>query len=115
MNPTYKRLEATAKRLIKQYGKPSALIRQVKTGPAHHPVVTEQRHDIVLVETGYSMTNRSETLVQVGDKLGIISTAAEAPLQSDVIEIDGKRYSFVDVEPLNPGGLTLLYEFHARS
>lgn len=114
MNPLYRRLEATAKRLIKSYGKTAYLVRQVRSGPPHNPVATTERHEIKLAETGYSMANRNETLVQVGDKLGIISTAGEQPLQSDTVEIDGSRYSFVDVEPLNPGGRTLLTEFHAR-
>lgn len=110
----YARLEATAKRLIAQYGKASALIRQTTSGPPHNPVITETRYDIAMVETGYSLTNRNETLVLAGDKLGIISTAGEAPIMADKIEIDGTRYSFVDIKPLNPGGTTLMWEIHAR-
>ena len=114
MNPTYARLEATAKRLLASYGKPAAIVREERTGPPHAPVVTQVEHPVVLVETGYSLTNRNESLVQTGDKLGLISTAGEAPQLDDVLRLDGADYRFVDLQPLNPGGLVLLYEFTAR-
>lgn len=111
----YTRLEATARRLIQQYGKPAALARDVRTGQDYNPTVTTQTIAIQIVEIDYSLTNRDASLVQVGDKLGLISTAASsAPLLSDRIVIDGITYSLVDLQPLNPGGLVLLYEFHAR-
>lgn len=110
----YSRLESTATRLIGSRGKSAVLVRLTTTGPAHNPVTTPVEHDIKLVETGYSMTNRDTSLVQQGDKLGLISTAGEAPQLSDQIRIDNVLYNFIDVEPLNPGGTTLLYEFHAR-
>lgn len=111
----YARLEATANRLISKYGKQAKLWRTLSTGPAHNPTTEEQYYLITVVETGYSLANRNETLVQAGDKLGIISTSGKAPQRSDQIEIDGEKYSFVDLEPLNPGGVTLLYEYHARA
>lgn len=111
----YKRLEATATRLINKWGKAGTLWRETTSGPAHDPVVTETDYAITLVETGYSLTNRDESLVQAGDKLGLIATDGEAqPQMSDQIEIGGTKYNFVDVKPLNPGGRVLLHEFHAR-
>lgn len=115
MNPLYVRLEATARRLIASYGKPAAIVREERAGPPHAPVVTEVEHPVTLVETGYSLTNRSETLVQAGDKVGLISTEGEAPQLDDVLRLDGADYRFVDLQPLNPGGLTLLFEFQARA
>lgn len=110
----YGNLRATATRLIRQYGKPADLLRDEETGPPYNPVVETKEHPVVMVETGYSMTHRNETLVQSGDKLGIISPEGEEPLLSDRIRIDGSEYSFIDVKPLNPGGTKLLFEFHAR-
>jgi hypothetical protein len=110
----YARLEATATRLIAQYGKTATLIRMTVSGPAHDPQIVETPHSVTMVETGYSLTNRNETLVLAGDKLGLISTAGETPQLDDKIEIDGTRYSFVDISPLNPGGTTLIHEFHVR-
>lgn len=115
MNPLYARLEATARRLIGSYGKPAAIVREERAGPPHAPVVTEVEHPVTLVETGYSLTNREGSLVQAGDKLGIISTAGATPALGDKLRFDGKDYGFVDLQPLNPGGLVLLHEFHARA
>lgn len=110
----YARLNATARRLIRQYGKDATLVRLVESGPAHDPTVTETEYTVRMVETGYSLTNRNETLVQVGDKLGIISTEGEAPQFDDKLEIGGERYNIVDLQPLNPGGTVLIHEFTAR-
>lgn len=110
----YTRLEATATRLINKYGTDAPLFRSTTSGPPHNPVITETEYTVKMVETGYSLTNRNDTLIQVGDKLGIISTAGESPQMSDKIEIDSARYSFVDLKPLNPGGTVLLFEFQAR-
>ncbi|MBN49984.1 MAG: hypothetical protein CMN85_10615 [Spongiibacteraceae bacterium] len=110
----YGRMEETATRLIAKRGKSATLVKFVKSGPAHNPTINENPSDITLVETDYSLTNRNDSLVQVGDKLGIISTAGLAPAMADKIEIDGERYSFVDLQPLNPGGAVLLFEFLAR-
>lgn len=111
----YVRAHATATRLIDRYGKPAVLVREERTGPPHAPVVTPVEHPVTLVETGYSLTNRDSTLVQAGDKMGLISTGGTPPALDDKLRIDGSRYSFVDLQPLNPGGLVLLYEFHCRS
>lgn len=112
----YKRLEATARRLIGQYGKDCAILREVRSGPDYAPVIEDQEYPVKLVETGYSMTNRNETLIQSGDKVGIISTAAAtAPVLHDRLRIDGDTYNIIDLQPLNPGGLTLLFEFTARA
>lgn len=121
MSDFYARLLATANRLIADKGQTVALVRMSTYGPPHNPAGIEARHDIFMVETGYSIINRGQNLatttgplVQSGDKLGIISAAGEAPQMSDKIEIGGVRYSFVDIKPLAPGGTTLLFEFHAR-
>ena len=114
MNPLYVRLEATAKRLLASYGKPATLVREERSGPPHAPVVAQVEHPVTLVETDYSLTNRNESLIQTGDKLGLISTAGEAPQLDDKLRLDGADYSFVDLQPLNPGGLVLLHEFVAR-
>lgn len=116
MSAFYTRLEATARRLIDKYGKAEAIVRISTSGPAHNPTTSETVHDCRLVEIGYSLTNRNETLIRVGDKLGLISTdLAVVPELPDKITIGGTRYNLVDLQPLNPGGTTLFYEFVARA
>lgn len=112
----YTRLAKTARDLIAKYGKNCAIVRETTSGPPHAPVVTQTEYPVKIVETGYSLTNRNEVLVQAGDKVGIISTdAAVAPRLHDPIRIDGEMYRLIDLKPLNPGGLTLLFEFNARA
>lgn len=111
----YTRLEATAQRLIAKYGKPAVVVRETRTGPAHDPSVVQTPYACMVADIGYSITDRDASLVQVGDKVGLMSTSAEiAPSKEDKLQIDGGTYAFVDLKPLNPGGLTLLYEYHAR-
>ncbi|MEQ7866578.1 hypothetical protein ABQ137_08100 [Xanthomonas sp. WHRI 8393] len=113
----YARLEATARRLIGAYGYLTQLERDgAITGPPHNPQQgPPTRHDCKVVELEYSLTNRDATLVLKGDKLGLISTASEvAPTLSDRIVLGNDLFTFIDLQPLSPGGQVLLYEFHAR-
>lgn len=113
--PLYVRAHATATRLIDRYGKPAQLVREVRSGPAHAPVVNPVAHACRVVDTGYSMTNRDSTHILAGDKVGLLSPAiAVEPQMTDALRIDGADYRFVDLQPLNPGGLTVLWEYVAR-
>ena len=118
MTAFYDRLEATAQRLIGQYGFGADLVRAgTPTGPAHNPQPgAPTRHACKVVEVEYSLTNRDATLVLQGDKLGIISTAdlSIVPTKDDDLDIGGEVFHFVDLQPLRPGGQVLLFEFHAR-
>ena len=109
-------MQARIERLIHRIGKPAAIVRIVTTGPAYDPVTEEQAFAITLAETGYTLENRADTLVQTGDRVGVIATDGEVePKLADKVEIDGTRYSFVDLQPVNPGGTMLMYRFQARA
>lgn len=117
MSAFYDRMQATATRLIGRYGYAAQLKRAgAPTGPAYDPQPAQPTlHSCTVVETEYSLTNRDATLVQKGDKLGLISTAIDsAPLLSDQLMLADGTYNFVDLQPLSPGGQALLYEFHCR-
>ena len=119
MSAFYARLLATANRLISEYGQPATLVRPgAITGPAYDPSQgPDVLADCVLVDTEHSLTNRqNQASIEVGDRMGIIAVdgLAFVPALSDRLEIGGERYNFVDVQPLNPGGTVLLYEYHVR-
>lgn len=118
MSAFYDRLEATARRLIRKYGFTAQFVREgAPTGPPHNPQPgAPTRHDCKMVETGYSLSNRNETLILAGDKVGIISTEGLTitPTKDDDLDIGGDVYHFVDLNPLRPGGQVLLFEFVAR-
>lgn len=111
----YVRAAATATRLIDKYGKGAQIVRQEASGPLHAPVLTPVEHECKVADIGYSLTNRNDTHIQVGDKVGLMSTdVAVAPVLSDTLRIDGADFRFIDLQPLNPGGLVVLYEYVAR-
>lgn len=117
MTAFYDRLEATAKRLIRDKGFAATLRRDgAATGPAHNPQPgADVTFGCLVVETGYVLTDRAATSIEQGDKLGLISTELDtAPVITDRLTIDGEDFHFVALEPLRPGGQALLYEFHAR-
>ncbi|HFF6004463.1 hypothetical protein [Stenotrophomonas maltophilia] len=117
MSAFYARMQATAERLIARFGYVTQLERDgAPTGPPHNPQPGEpSRHDCTVVELEYSLTDRDTTLVQQGDKLGLISTAMDIqPGKDDRLLLSGQLYHFIDLQPLSPGGQVLLYEFHAR-
>lgn len=119
MSAFYDKMEATARRLIKQFGYSAKLWRAgTPSGPPHNPIPgTPTQANCIVVETGYSLTNRDDTLILTGDKIGIISTEIAGrlvPTKDDVLVIGSDRYNFVDLKPLAPGGQVLLFEFHAR-
>lgn len=118
MDQLYTRLEALARRLIGQYGKPAAILRQgAPTGLDWNPtpgVVSE--YPCVLVETRTFDHNRDAALVQQGDRIGLISTSvAVVPAMDDRLLLDGSEYHFVELRPLNPGGLNMFFRFLARA
>ncbi|MFC4729096.1 hypothetical protein [Coralloluteibacterium thermophilus] len=114
-NPMYNRLRETAQRLIDTYGKAGSIVREERSGPPHAPVVTPVAHSCRLVDTGYSLTNRDASVVQVGDKVGVLSPDVPVePGLHDRLRIDGTDYRLVDLQPLDPGGVTLLFEYVAR-
>lgn len=109
--------QATADRLIARFGATGAIRRTTTSGPAHDPTITETDYAAIIVTPGYTLTNRDGTLIQAGDKVGLIAMKdlAVTPTMADKVVIESKAYSFVDLQPLRPAGTTVLYEFVARA
>lgn len=114
----YTALQGVAERLIRENGKTAQL---VSVGPPSGPPWDPQpgveiEQNVFLVETMYSMFHRDDSFIQVGDKTGIISTESGVVPELSVhdIQIGGTRYKLVDVQPLIPGPVTMLYKFTAR-
>lgn len=120
MSALYARLETTARRLLSAYGYSATLVRAgAATGPSHAPApTTPQAIGCFVVETSAQFgTLRTEGTVQDGDVFGLMSTEltpTAVPTLADKLVLGGYSYSFVKLEPLRPGGQTLLYQFHIR-
>lgn len=112
----YSDLVEIAQGLIDQFGRSAILVKPgAPTGPPYDPqpgMPTE--HTISLVQLEYSMTNRDSSLIQVGDKLWLVSTAGEAPQQEHTVKDGGLEYQILDVQLLMPGDTTMLFQIHGR-
>lgn len=117
MNFGYAGLQTTAQRLIADFGRTATLVRPGEpTGPDYNPQPgTPTEYTVSLVQLEYSMTNRDQSLIQAGDRVWLVSTAGEAPAQTDTLKDMGKEYQLIDVQPLMPGDATLLFEVHGRA
>jgi hypothetical protein len=117
-HPTYTRLYAVADRLLTDYGQPGNIVTDgAPTGPPHNPQPgAETRTPCMFVEGDNSIQNRPGTVVSQGDVFGYIapSVAVEPTMARRIEAAGGVEMNFVEIKPLNPGGVRLLYEFHAR-
>lgn len=113
--PLYSRLRPTAVRLLGLYGKAATLVALTPSGAPEAPTLTESLVACTVLTTGWKLSRIPASQVQVGDRLGLISPdIGTVPALSHLIELDGVRHKFVALEPLDPGGIALLYEFLAR-
>jgi len=105
-----------ATKLIKDFGKPAiVLMPGDDTGDPYNPQnLPDIERSVTLIETGYSLKDRDASLIQVGDKMGLIAAEGFTPKLDHKIIIGGETYQFVDVQPLNPGGTDMLFNFVAR-
>lgn len=115
----YERLKVNvAEKQIKRFGKVVQIITPgANTGTDYDPVYGDATEsDVYFLETQWKMSDAQKTLVQVGDKLGIIST--EGGLVPDqlinTINIGGEVFQLIVVQPLQPGAITMLYYIAAR-
>jgi len=114
------RHQSTATRLITRHGGAGALVRAGEvTGPEWAPVFgPELVLPVTILETGYQQDYHAGTLIQAGDKLGLMAVSASVtPGLSDRLEIDGREYQMVEVKPVQPapGGAVVAYSYQARA
>lgn len=102
---------------IRDKGRIVQVVKRVNNGSDYMPDWVETDHDVRFLPTNYSLTNRDNTVIQVGDVLGIISTETGVIPEktNDKLKIDGEIYSFVEVKPYNYNGVTdMFYKIQAR-
>lgn len=118
----YDELQDLADELLTEFGKSAKVIRSTSE-PADSTswdpgasAETPTEVDVTLAVTGYTLTDRSDSRIEAGDLVGLISAkglAFELDPQ-DGLEVDGVDYRFVDLVPLKPAGVVVVYEFIAR-
>lgn len=113
MSFDYTRVRGTAERLLERFGQTATLIKPGEMiGPEWNPTpgpATE--HSITVVDENSLRRDLSGTLIGEGVHSIIVSTSAGvAPSQADRIRMGGREYEIVEVKPLAPGGVVLLWE-----
>lgn len=116
-DPLYTRLYATADRLLSKYGKAAQIETDgAPTGPPHNPQPGAPTvSPCVYVESKNEISERPSTVIQVGDVFGYMAPSAQVPpTLARRLLVGPERLNFVTIEPLDPGGLNLLWMFQAR-
>jgi len=115
MSEFYSRLQATAERLINQFGTSATLHKQTAHNPEPwNPVITTEDYTVAVVKSNISVVNRDETLMREGDLLLIMYSDIE-PTLKDALTVDGKKYQIIETNPLKPADTVLYYEILVRA
>jgi hypothetical protein len=113
----YTKAQATAKRLIKRFGRNATLKVLTGSGDAWNPTQTETEQTIVIAVSKYSNDLIDGTLIKKSDKKIYVSTegATIEPKQGHIITVDGLDHSIENADPLSPAGTVVYWEVQARS
>lgn len=117
----YERLKVqTAERLLRENGKTGTIVRQVPPSSPDIPPweidsVAETDHPVIFLATDWTQNLRSTETVEKWDIIGIISTeTGVTPEQNDRFVMGGTEYHLIEVRPLAPGPVTMLYYITGR-
>ncbi|MGV1833943.1 hypothetical protein ACQZ6C_04215 [Rhizobium rhizogenes] len=112
----YAKTRATAERLIARFGQQGQFRRIASSGPDYDPVQTSEDFACMLVDLDYAQAHVGDTLIQRGDRMVYLSTAGLSivPVLSDRLLIGGVEYAIVRIQPLAPGGTTVLWQLQVH-
>lgn len=127
----YSRIQATAKRLIKNYGKPVTLRRMGQGGSydpstgAASPVgapgyFDETRYVTMWDQAGKQVNARygnnvlqdgsDQTLMESNMKWVYMAADGDPPTKQDLIIMDGCTFTIIDLQILSPGGVDIQWQ-----
>lgn len=123
MSFNYARAQATALRLLTNFGADATLTKRVQG--AYDPstgtsTVTETPYTVKAVILNYTRLetgkmNDTGTLVEANDRKMFIQSLTVAPQPDDTIAFDGVTYRIVNIKTLDPAGTTVLQECQVRT
>jgi hypothetical protein len=119
MSDFYTGLQATASRLLVQFGKPMTL--RINTGSVYDPVAqtnapTYTDYPVSGLVLNYAgRTSEAGTYVQTDDKKLLLSVAAAPEPSIGAQVVDGADvYTVQAIKSLSPAGINLLFELQGR-
>jgi len=111
-------IAADAAQGIAEVGYSAILIKNGgRSGPSHNPIIAAgTSHACTVLEKKISQYERANTNISASERKFLVSTEGltVAPETQDKLQIDGKDLSIVQVQPLQPGGVVVLWEVMAR-
>lgn len=110
--------DSVAEPLIADFGKDATLTLNTPAGgsdPWNPGTSGETETAVKVVQTEFKLRDRDGTLVQKDDLLFILSTAGDPDVTlAKTLTVDGVLYQIVQIMPLRPGPVTMLYKVHCR-
>jgi len=109
--------DGTVEPLIAQFGKAATLTQPgVATGPEYDPTPgTPTVYAVTVVETRFSMADKAGTLVQEDDRMFLMSTANDPVTDlKGALTLGGDTLQVINLEPLKPGLVVMLWRVHCR-
>ncbi len=115
---TYLRAQATAKRLIEQYGQPLVVRSEDVSGGYDSngdPLPPQPSVEISGsgVKLDYTISEKESSAIQAGDAKLLFSTTG-SPQVGMLVEIDGEDWRIIQPNPLQPAGVIVMYSMQVR-
>lgn len=115
----YGGLANTAAKLLKDKGQSMIIRRKAVTtkDPAAGTVTTSAPQDFTVhgVLVNYNTQLVADGVVQKGDRQAIIEGGVVAPTKEDQLVVEGRTWTIVDFESVNPAGTPVIYKLQVRS
>jgi hypothetical protein len=112
----YARAQATAERLIANFGQAATLTKTANTSTAYNPTRTATPYACTVAVLDFRNSEIDGTLIKQGDKKVYVSTRglAVVPAVHDTITIANEVHAILAVMPLAPAGTVVYWEVQAR-
>jgi hypothetical protein len=112
----YARAQATAERLIANFGQTATLSKTANTSTAYNPTRTTTTYTCTVAVLDFRNAEIDGTLVKRGDKKVYISTdgLSVAPEVHDTLTIGSEIHAILAVMPISPAGTVVYWEVQAR-
>lgn len=118
MTFNYARAQATAERLIENFGHTATLIQQGAETPSADPrnptIGDPTLFPIKVVRTMFKANEVDGTLIRADDVKFIVAATGARPRAADRIAFDGLAHQIHAVTELNPAGTRVLFTVHCR-
>lgn len=113
----YVNARATAERLLANFGQAATLTQIANSGTAYNPTQTETDHACTVVILDWKQSDIDGTLVLQGDKKAYISTQGltATPSKNDRLTVGSEVHEIVNLMPLSPAGLVVMWQAQIRS